>query len=129
MGSNQRRRHALLAPDLGPYGPPYLPVVGELYLVRTLLYSSADPAPARRAIVVGVPSALTPTARVRLVTRTSDMTVPGFRHDRDMTVGCNLDGVFSDPVSCLASSWRPGDVKLLGLLTHGMVDSLLEWLS
>lgn len=56
VGSDRRLRHALLAPDLGPSGPPYLPVVGELYLVRTLLYSSTDPAAARRAVVVSVPS-------------------------------------------------------------------------
>lgn len=83
MSGDRRRRHALLPPDLGPYGPPYLPVVGELYLVRTLLYSSSDPAPARRAVVVGVPTVSTPTARVRLVTRTSDKRVAGVQHDQD----------------------------------------------
>ena len=97
--------------------------------MRTLLYSSTDPAPARRAVVVGVPDPLSPAARVRLVTRTSDLSVPGVPHDRDLALGCDLDGVFSDPVSCLASSWRPGDVKLLGVLPIDMVDLLVDWLS
>ena len=129
MGSDRRRRHALLAPDLGPSGPPYVPVVGELYLVRTLLYSSTDPAGARPAVIVGIPSSPTPTARVRLVTRTSDRTVPGVRHDRDPALGCDRDGVFSDLVSCLVLSWRSGDVKLLGPLPQDIVDLLLDWLS
>lgn len=129
MGGDRRRRHALLAPDLGPFGTPYLPVVGELYLVRTLLYSSTDPAPARRAVVVGVPSILTPAARIRLVTRTSDMKVPGVKHDRDLALDCDVDGVLSDLVSCLASSWRPGDVKLLGPLPQAVLDALMDWLS
>lgn len=126
MGSDRRRRHVLLAPDLGPPGPTYLPAVGQLYLVRTLLYSSTDPAAARRAVVVGIPSTLTPTARVRLVTRTSDKTVGGVPHNRDLAVECDLDGVFSDLVSCLASSWRSGDVKLLGPLPQNVVDLLMD---
>jgi len=129
MGGDRRRRHALLAPDLGQFGTPYLPIVGELYLVRTLLYSSTDPAPARRAAVVGVPSILTPATRIRLVTRTSDLKVPGVQHEQDLALGCDLDGVFSDPVSCLASSWRPGDVKLLGPLPQVVLDRLTDWLS
>lgn len=57
------------------------------------------------------------------------MKVPGVKHDRDLALDCDLDGVFSDPVSCLASSWRPGDVKLLGPLPQAVLDALRDWLS
>jgi len=125
MTGERRRPHALLAPDLGPAGRPFVPKVGELYLVRTLLYSSADKAAARRAAVCSVPDVIAVASRIQLVTRTSDTTVPGVKHERGLSVSCDRPGVFSNLVSCLASSWRSGDVKLLGVLPAQLVDELL----
>ena len=126
MTRERPRPHALLAPELGPPGPPYMPTVGELYLVRTLLYSSSDPAVARRAAVITVPAVVTVASRIQLATRTSDPSAPGVKHQRDMSVDCDRDGVFSNLVSCLASSWRSGDVKPLGVLPDHLVDELMD---
>lgn len=127
MSGGQRKRHHVLAPDFGPFGEPALPAVGELYLVRTLLYSSTDPAAARRAVVVQVPPAPSPAARIRIATRTSDMSAAGVPHPQDLSIGCDLDGVFSDAGSCTASSWRPGNVKILGVLPEPFLTRVLEW--
>lgn len=127
MSGGQRKRHHVLAPDLGPFGDPALPAVGELYLVRSLLYESADPAPARRAVVIGVPKAASPAARIQIATRTSDTSMPGVPHPRDLTLGCDLDGVFSERRSCVASSWRPGDVRILGVLPEPFLTHVLDW--
>ena len=115
-----------MAPDLGPPGPPSIPKVGELYLVRTLLYSSSDPAAARRAAVITVPAVTTAASRIQLATRTSDTTIPGVKHQRDPSVDCDREGVFSNLASCLASSWRSGDVKPLGVLPDQLIDELLD---
>jgi hypothetical protein len=127
MSGEHRRRHPVLAPDLGPFGEPVLPAVGELYLVRSLLYSSNDPAPARPAVVIVVPATLSPAARIQLATRTSNVAAPGVRHALDLALKCDVDGVFSERVSCLASSWRPGDVKMLGVLPEPVLTLVLEW--
>jgi hypothetical protein len=127
MSGGQRKPHHVLAPDFGPLGQPALPAVGELYLVRTLLYSSTDPAAARRAVVVQVPPAPSPAARIRIATRTSDASAAGVAHPHDLAIGCDLDGVFSDAGSCTASSWRPGNVKILGVLPEPFLTRVLEW--
>ncbi len=126
MTNRQQQRHSLFGPDLGPYGPPTLPTVGGLYLVRTLLYQSDDPADKRRAVVVGSPSAPGPLTYVRIATRTSKTTVAGVRHPADLSIGCDVDGVFSEPRVVLSSSWRPGDVKLLGILPAPYLADVLD---
>ena len=127
MGGEHGRRHRVLAPDLGPFGEPVLPAVGQLYLVRSLLYSSNDPAAARRAVVIGVPGTLTPASRIQLATRTSKTSMPGVPHARDLALECDVDGVFSERASCVASSWRPGNVRMLGVLPETVLTLVLEW--
>jgi len=127
MGGGQQKRHRVLAPDFGPFGEPVLPVVGELYLVRSLLYWSNDPAAARRAVVIGVPVNPSPAARIQIATRTSNTSMPGVPHPRDLTLHCDMDGVFSERRSCVASSWRPGNVKMLGVLPDPFLTRVLEW--
>ena len=108
-----KRGHALLAPDFGPPGPPFLPTAGEVYWVQTLLYTSTDPAPARPAVVLLVPALA--SARIQLVTRTSG-SPSGVAHPADDALGLELDGVFSDLVSVERSAWRPNNVHLCGRL-------------
>lgn len=127
MNRGDRKRHHLLAPDLGPFGDPALPAVGELYLVSSLLYHSNDPAAARRAVVLGVPLNETPGAYIQIATRTSDTSMPGVFHPADLGVECDLDGVFSELHVCLAESWRPGNVRLLGVLPEPYRTSVLDW--
>lgn len=127
MTREGRKRHRLLGPDLGPFGEPALPAVGELYLVRSLLYQADDPADVRPGVVFGVPPKVAPGAYVQIVTRTSDTTMPGVFHPADLTIGCDLDGVFSELGVCLAESWRPGNVRLLGVLPEPYLTSVLDW--
>jgi hypothetical protein len=106
--------HALLAPPFGSPGPSYLPAQGDVYWVRSLLYSSSDPAPARPAVVLLVP-ALT-SARIQLVTRTSEPT-PGVPHPADASLGLDRAGVFSDLASVERSLWCPQNVTLCGKIS------------
>jgi hypothetical protein len=126
MSGGRRKRHNVRAPDFGPLGEPRLPIVGELFVVRSLLYGADDPAPARRAVVVGVPAAPSPAARIQIATRTSDTSMPGVPHPQDLALDCDLDGTFSERVSCLASSWRPGNVILLGVLPEPFLSHVLD---
>lgn len=127
MGGGQRKRHRVLAPDLGPYGPPALPAVGVVYLVRSLLYQADDAAAARPAVVIYVPRAPSPATRIQIATRTSNTSRLGVPHPLDLALACDLDGVFSELRSCLASSWRPGDVRILGVLPEPYRTQVLDW--
>jgi hypothetical protein len=108
-----KRGHALLAPDFESPGPPFLPREGEVYWVRTLLYSSTDRAAARPAVVLSVPALA--SARIQLVTRTSE-SPPGVAHPADSSLGLEVPGVFSDLVSVERSAWCPQNVRLCGQL-------------
>lgn len=121
-----RRLHALLTPNLGPLGDPYLPEIGQVFWVESLLYSSSDPAPGRPAVVIAVPSAPNATARIQIVTRTSDTTVAGVLHEAGLLPTLNKPGVFSDLVSCRASSWRAGRVRLVGQLCDPHLGRVME---
>jgi len=126
MGDDRRRQHALLPPDFGPAGPVSVPLVGQVFWVRSLLYSSRDPAPSRPAVVVAVPFQGSATARIQIVTRTSRMGVAGVAHGQDRGLGLDRPGVFSDLVSCLASSWQPGNVLLAGSLQERCFERVME---
>lgn len=124
--TRDRRSHALLMPDMGPIGDPYLPKGGQVFWVRSLLYSSSDPAPGRPAVVVSAPSCLRATGRIQMVTRTSDLTVAGVLHEGGLLPTLDKPGVFSDLVSCRASAWRPGDVLLVGELSEPHLSRVTE---
>jgi hypothetical protein len=118
-----KRSHAVLAPPFGPEGPPFLPNAGEVYWVRTHLYSSTDPAPARPTVVLAVPALK--SARIQLVTRTSGR-APGVAHPADLALGLDRDGVFSDLVSVDCSQWCPQNVRLCGPLEEAVWEAVLE---
>jgi hypothetical protein len=126
MRDDGRKPHAVRVPDMGPLSSAFTPRVGQLYWVMSLLYSSSDPAAARPAVVVGVSSPRSLTARIRIVTRTSQG-VDGVRHPRDLALRMDRDGVFSDVLSCLASSWRYGHVKLVGELGEPYLSEVIKW--
>lgn len=126
MSDDQRRHHALLLRDLGPHGLVFVPLVGQVFWVSSLLYSSRDPAPGRPAVVVAVPFRASATARIQIVTRTSKPGVAGVAHGRDPGLDLDRSGVFSDLVSCLALSWRPGNVLLAGQLPEPYLARVME---
>jgi len=91
-----------------------------------LLYQANDPAAVRRAVVTLVPPTETPGAYIQIATRTSDTTMPGIPHPADLNIKCDLDGVFSEPRQCLVESWRPGNVRLLGILPEPYLTGVLD---
>lgn len=112
-----QRGHALLTPPFDPPGPAFLPAEGEIYWMRTLLYSSTDPAPSRPAVVLLVPALA--SARIQVVTRTSG-SAAGVAHPADPSLGLDAAGVFSDLVSVERSAWCPHNVRLCGRLEEAV---------
>jgi hypothetical protein len=108
-----RRHHALLPPPLDAPGPPFLPVEGEVYRVRPLIYGSTDPASLRPVVVLLVPALK--SGRIQIVTRTSQV-VRGVKHLADPVLGLDRDGVFSDLAGVERSLWCSQNVILCGRL-------------
>ena len=120
------RRHALLGGHGGPRSEPFLPVVGEVYLVNSLLYSASDPAAGRPAVVVEVPE---PTFRpIRIVTRTHRSAVRGVPHAVDLALGLEMEGVWSDLTSVDKAKWRSPDVVRRGILPEAVFAQIVKWL-
>jgi hypothetical protein len=125
MSSGRDRTHRWLPRPKGQPGPPFLPRVGQLYLIDTIFYSFRhDPAPERPAVVIGVPTAGMAHRPIQLVTRTSKP-VAGVGHPADHSLGCDLDGVFSDFVQVEQQMWRPENVKCLGVLPEPYLRQVL----
>lgn len=123
---SNRPSHALLPRDKGELGEPFLPQIGELYLVETIIYTlGTDPAADRPAVVITVPPGLASKSPIQLVSRTSQ-SVAGVAHPADFSVGCNRNGVFSDLVSVEQQLWRPGNVLRLGVLPEPYISRVLD---
>ncbi len=126
MSRGGGRSHAWLARKKGESGEPFLPKVGELYLVSTIIYSFGhDPAADRPAVVICVPPERASHSPIQLVTRTSNP-VPGVPHPADMSLGCDRDGVFSDLVSIEQQLWTPQNVECLGVLPEPFLSDVLR---
>lgn len=126
MSRGKGRSHAWLARKKEQAGEPFLPKVGELYLVDTTIYTFGhDPAAARPAVVMCVPPDRASRSPIRLVTRTSK-SAPGVRHPADKSLGCDRDGVFSDLVTVEQQMWAPQNVKLLGVLSEPFLSDVLR---
>jgi hypothetical protein len=122
----KRPSHALLPRDKGELGEPFLPKIGELYLVQTTIYAiGTDPAADRPAVVLTVPPEPESKSPIQVVTRTSKNT-PGVAHPADIRIGCDRNGVFSDLVSIEQQLWRPGNVFRLGVLPEPYLSQVLE---
>lgn len=126
MTRPRRKGHALLPRSRGEAGEPFLPEVGQVYQINTLIYSfGIDAAAERPAVVLTVPSVAGSFAPIQIVTRTS-RGAPGVLHPADAVLKLNKDGVFSTLVSVEQSLWRPGNVELLGLLTEPYLTLVVE---
>jgi hypothetical protein len=124
--TSQGRSHALLAKLKAEQGEPFLPKVGELYLINTDIYwIGTDPAAARPAVVVCVPPPSVKHSPIRVVTRTSQK-VQGVPHPADRTLRCDRDGVFSRPVSVEQHMWTRRNVELLGELGDPYLTQVME---
>lgn len=126
LSRQKRRAHALLPRPKGDPGDPFLPEIGEMYLVETRIFSfGADPAADRRAVVIGVPGDPDSKAPIQVVTRTTQA-VPGIEHPADPATGCEKDGVFADLASVERQLWRPENVIRLGKLPEPFLSRVLE---
>jgi hypothetical protein len=116
----------LLARLTSERGEPFLPEVGQLYRVNTVIYTFGhDPAPARPAVVLCVPPSQASKSPIRLVTRTSKP-ARGIKHPADKSLGLDRDGTFSVLVSVEQQLWRPENVELLGVLSDPYLNRVIE---
>jgi hypothetical protein len=119
-----QRGQSARVPHFGHPGPPFLPNVGDVYLVAPLLYSSSDPKPLRPVVVIEVPAR--PDARIRIVTRTSKLDKPGVRHGVALQLGLDRAGVWSTLQSVERSMWCPQSVRWKGPLETVVFEEVLE---
>ena len=119
-----KRGHATLPRPFGPPGPPFSPTAGYVYRIRTLLYSSIDPAAERPVVVLAVPEL--ETARIQVVTRTTNVTTPGVLHHASRVLGLDQDGIFCNLVSVDRMMWCPQDVQLYGRLDEACWQAVLD---
>lgn len=116
MSEDHRRSHAWLPRPKGERGEPFLPEVGELYLINTLVYSVGDdPAADRPVVVLCVPPNPASRSPIQVVTRTSQV-AKGIRHPADRKLGLDRDGTFSDLANIELQLWTPKNVLKLGVL-------------
>lgn len=126
MSRGSARSHAWLPQKKGEPGPAFLPKVGQLYRLNTIIYTFGyDPAAERPAVVIGVPASGITHSPIQLVTRTSKK-VPGVDHPAAISLGCDRDGVFSDLVSVEQKLWRPENVVCLGVLPEPFLTRVLR---
>jgi hypothetical protein len=97
--------------------------VGWVYRIRTLLYSSTDPAAERPVVVLAVPALL--TARIQVVTRTKNLT-SGVPHAANRALGLDLDGAFCNLVSIERTLWCPENVGIYGPLEETCWQAVLD---
>ncbi|GAA1290459.1 hypothetical protein Psi02_15330 [Planotetraspora silvatica] len=124
MSRGDGRSHAWLPRKKGEPGEPFLPKIGELYLVSTIIYGY-DPAADRPAVVITVPSNPAARSPIQIVTRTSKY-VPGVAHPADLSLKCDRDGVFSDLKSVEQQLWRPQNVEYIGTLPDPYLSDVLR---
>lgn len=105
-------------------GGPFLPEVGEVYQIDTLIKFSSDPKAERPCVVVSVPTAA--HQRIGIVCRTSDTDVEGVSHPADPELDMNLDGVFAGLDSVEQQLWTAANVRYLGRLPDPWLTAVLE---
>lgn len=109
-----------------PLGVPFLPSVGQVYLVATIIFQPADKKPRRPVVVVGAPLDL--RGRVAVVARTSDTDEDGIAHAADLALGLDKDGVFARLKTTEAQLWTPRNVLLRGSLPADVLrDVVARW--
>jgi hypothetical protein len=126
MARGDGRSHTWRSQKKGQPGEPFLPKVGELYLISTIIYMCGhDPAADRPAVVICVPPEPASRSPIQLVTRTSKA-VPGVKHPADASLELDRDGVFPDLVSVEQRLWSPQNVTRLGVLPEPFLSDVLR---
>jgi hypothetical protein len=112
----------VIKPD--PLDVPFLPAVGELYRIQTIIVQPPDQHNTRPVVIVSCPRDL--TGRISFVCRTSDTSAKGIAHSRDRSLGLSKAGVFDRLRSTEAQLWTPRNVAKLGLLESALVSEIIE---
>jgi hypothetical protein len=107
-----------------PLDEPFLPVLGDLYWISTLILWSGDRKPTRPVVVVEVPP--DGLGRIAVVTRTSDTARKGVPHEPMPELGLQKPGVFADYGSTEAVLWTPRNVRRLGVLQSDILAKVKE---
>jgi hypothetical protein len=110
---------------LGPEDTPFLPGEGELYWVQTIILWSGDRKPTRPVVVIEAP--MTSLGRIQVVTRTTDVSRRGVRHEAMPEAGLTKCGVFADLGSTEATLWTPRNARKLGSLPPSVFCKVQEW--
>ena len=107
------------------FDEPYLPEVGDLFLVSTVILDAIDIHPRRPAVVIEVPVVM--SGRIYVVTRTRDMDRSGVPHAPFPEADLYEHGVFAYLRSTEAILWRRSNVTYLERLDEGTLNKVLEW--
>jgi mRNA-degrading endonuclease toxin of MazEF toxin-antitoxin module len=118
-----KKGHAAYVASTAAPGPAFLPAVGDMYWVDTLLYTPADKAHRRPAVVLEVPEPA--HSPIRIATRTTDLEVRGVRHAAQPQWGLE-DGVFSDLNHVKKDEWCSPRVTPIGALDGDTMNAVRE---
>ena len=109
-------------------GGSYLPEVGVIYWVRTLIYwsdyTTKDPKEHRPVVVVEVPSS--PHGRIGIFTRTTKLAARGVPHAVTPELGLTLPGIFSRYVTVAQELWTRAETRRLGPLDESTLRKVLD---
>lgn len=105
------------------------PVIGGLYRIDTVLLSGYDPKPRRPAVVIARPPY--GLSDLPVLTRTSDSTVRGIDHPRNLALRLTKDGVFGYQylrrIDARHFTASPHAVVFLGMLEEEYFAKVLNW--
>ena len=107
-----------------PADVPFLPTVGQVYLVATVLFQPPDKKPHRPFVVVDAP--LTMRGRIAVVARTTDTNAAGIAHSADPALSLDKDGVFALLKSVEAQEWTPRNAALCGQLPPAVLQQVIR---
>lgn len=107
-----------------PADVPFLPTVGQVYLVATVLFQPPDKKPHRPFVVVDAP--LTLRGRISVVARTTNTDADGIAHGADPALGLSKDGVFALLKSVEAQEWTPRNALLYGELPPAVLQQIIR---
>jgi hypothetical protein len=104
---------------------PYLPGVGEVYLVDSSIVHPAGRAADRPVLVVQVPA--TVNGRITVVTRTAPRDgTPGVASPGDPELGFDEPGVWAHLRSAEAHLWTPSMVRYRGTVELAVLTAVRE---
>ena len=122
--------HAVRMPAFGPAEPAYLPNVGDVYLISPRMLGSraalgaGDSAELVPVVVIAVPRLA--SARIQVVTRTSDRSAPGIPHGPAPQLGLHQRGVWTNVVTVDKSLWTSRDARWRGPLERVVLADVLD---